>query len=246
MSQLKEILNRPEYVENIGLVYPITIKDYDDFQKPSKLLLYSKDHFRDVQKGIDVEISLYECIALMILQEENYQPYVNDLIRLFELTLHKEVEFNYDAFEFYIKDTNFIINKNTYGQYRDVVMRQNLIFSPKVYKNKFTQMIAEKVLMSKSKNSLDISFEDKISTVVTMSHKTFSDIENWSIYQLENVFQRILQLINYQNSMLFKTVSSEVPNPTHFAEKIDLHINPYDGLFKDKSKLNKLNQAIGK
>jgi hypothetical protein len=77
---------------------------------------------------------------------------------------------------------------------------------------------------------------------------SFNEIKEWTIYEVENQFQRIIKKNNYDNAMMFKCVSGEIPDPEHFASQIDLFKDPYAEAFKkgSTSGINKLNKSLGK
>lgn len=39
------IFGRPDIVDGIGLIHPVTLEDYDEFQDVSSFIYYSKAHF---------------------------------------------------------------------------------------------------------------------------------------------------------------------------------------------------------
>jgi hypothetical protein len=45
MNTVKYILGLPEYIERIGNVYPVKVKDYDVFMENADILMYNRQHF---------------------------------------------------------------------------------------------------------------------------------------------------------------------------------------------------------
>lgn len=249
---INSLLSGKEFLDEVGWIYPIRLKDYDQFQEVSNLLIYSMDFFKLDNPDIDKHFNLFGCLIYAKYKEVNGIPridskFISDMSLLIKLTTQKDVFFNYNSYSFDIVDTKYSINQNNYDAYREIVMNQNLIFEPKIYKNKYTQRIAAKVIKSRQVGQPNIQMEDKISTVVALTGVGFDQIKDYTIAQLEDQFNRVIKINNYQTSMLFKTVSTDVPNPDFFACHIDLHTNPYDTILThDRSGINKLNKALSK
>jgi hypothetical protein len=235
METLKYILGKSEYIEGVGEIHPIKLKDYDEFQDCSEPLYYSKNHFQ-----IEQEYFLLDAV-LMGIKDSNILP---KLEKLFSLTLKKAVFFIQEAnnYAFVIDDKHFISIHN-YDKVREVILKQNLLFEPKVYKDPLVQQWAMKVLEAKSKNSVKMEFEDMISTVATFSGKHYWDLAEYTIYQIKSEFYRISKMKGYDTSVAFRCVGADIPLDP-FAENIDMFKNPYDDVFKSKDKLNKLDSAM--
>lgn len=160
-----------------------------------------------------------------------------------------------DSFRFVIGDDTYgfinahnqIVNSINYELIRDTILNQNILFEPKIYKNPAVAKWATKVLEARGKNAPKITLEDKISTVSVMSGKHYWDLAEYTIYQLNYDFNRILKIKDYESQSLVlgnPYVDMSKVKINHFAESINLYENPYDTAFKDKGKLNKLNMAI--
>src|SRR3972149_6816608 len=106
---------------------------------------------------------------------------------------------------------------------------------------KLVQEWANKVLESRSRNSTKISIEDIITTVSVYKGKDYSELLNYTIYQIYADFYRIRKMKKYDTDTLFATVSSEKFTIEDFAEEINMFKSPYDDLFVSSDKLNKLN-----
>lgn len=239
-NSLKYIFAQPEYIEGIGNVYPVQLKDYDKFQECSNLLYISKNNF------LECDIPL---LGLIFMSAEqlgfNEQDLVSTFEKLFSLVLKKPVksQSNEEMFWFEIDESNNISFYN-YDVIRSVIMKQNLMFEPKIYKDKLVQEWANKVLESRTKNSVKITIEDFITTVKNYDGLTYEQIEEQTIYQLYADFYRIGKMKEFEKSCLFATVSTEPISIEHFAKNLDMWKSPYDDLFVDSSKLNKLNTTV--
>lgn len=238
---LNHIFGKPTYIDSVGNIYPVRMKDWDKFEENVRPLLLTKKHFQ-----IEENIPLLDLIVSLGFQEYTV---INNLESIFKIVLRTEnVVFVFDEqrYAFIINEKSVIHNRN-YDEVRKVIMEQNLLFEPKVYKSKMMQEWAEKVLEARKKNAPNITLEEKINTIAAFNGKHYWDLEEYTIYQIEAEFARISAIKHYDTtSHLF---ARDYVNPAdikldHFAEKIDLFKNPYDDLFKSKDKLKNINKVL--
>ena len=247
METVKYIFGRPDYVDGIGLIYPVQMKNYDDFMSVANILCLSYEHFNvdEIKKDLHKEnIKLLDLVILSATQNQGYLGIYN-LTKALKLVLREDVRFNQVENTFNMKDGNKITRDN-YDQFREIVMTQNLLFTPKVYKNKKLQEWAEKVIKARAKSAIPSDIESQISTAALLTNKNFNEIEEWSIYQFNMQFNRALKLESYKTTIQYMLAGSQDVNLEHFAEIINLLKNPYDDIFKDKNsgKLKNLNSAL--
>ncbi|MDT0160274.1 hypothetical protein [Bacillus sp. AG4(2022)] len=237
---LANILQKPSQIDLIGDVYPVRVKDWDEFESYLSILMISKKHFNK-----DLDIPLLTGIVINLRDE----PIVEVLCGIFNILTRTDsftMEYLEDSVYFENKNKQIICDSN-YDLLREVALHQNIIFEPKIYKDPLMARWAEKALEAKSKNAANITFEDMITTIATYSSKHYWDIENYSIYQLKAEFQRITRLKVYDTNSL--TYGNSNVNPSevkldHFAESFDLYADPYKDLFKSKENLN-ISKALG-
>jgi len=266
MEKLKYIFAQPDYIEGVDKdnpisIFPVKLKDYDRFSEVSHLLHISKNHFEETE--CPLLMLVFMCMPQLNLTQEELVKKLEDT---FSIVTRKEVKFvsddktNFEGFiigfsegEDYetnnagikqIKLTNVqnknIIHTQNYEQIRDIIMKQNLIFEQKVYKNKLVQEWANKVLESRSKNSSKITMEDITTTVSVYKGKDYCELIEYTIYQIYADFYRIRKMKKYDTDTLFATVAEKI-TIEDFAEEINMFKSPYDDLFVDSSKLNKFN-----
>jgi hypothetical protein len=237
---LNHIFGKPKFVEGVGNIYPIRLKDWDEFEENCRPLLLTKKHFQ-----VEEDIPLLDLVVFGLRDEQ----VIKNLEIAFKLALRVEqVTFAYNEnYYFFMANENSIIHNGNYEEVKRIILEQNLLFEPKVYKDPLMQKWAEKVLEARRKNAPNITLEDKVSTVAALNGKHYWDLEEYTIYQLEMEFARICAVKNYdvQSHLLAR----DYVNPAdikldHFAEKIDMFKNPYDDLFKSKDKLKNINKAI--
>jgi hypothetical protein len=249
MESVKYILELPDLIEGIGEVYPVTMNYYDEFMNVANIICLSYDHFNldEISQTFDVEkdeIKLLDLIKLALSETlEGRQSFIL-LERIFSIVLRTEVKLDLETGSFIIDEHRSITSFN-YDQLREVIMAQNLLFQPKVYKNKTIQAWADKVLKARAKNSIDSSIEDMITTVSVVGKKSYKEIRDYTIYQLRASFNRILKYENYKESVIYRSSMGGGDIPVlHFAEKIDMFKSPYDDLFKEESSFKNINAAM--
>ncbi len=242
MSKLNHIFAQPEHVEGVGNIYPILLKDYDEFDECSKILYISKNHF------METELPL---LALMYLSHEQLGYSLQDLLisleRLFTLVAREKMDFyavDENLYIFANETQDRIVDFSNYEQVRKIIMKQNLMFEQKVYKNPKVQEWAMKVIKAKQKNAPNITVEDMITTVSGYKHIHYDEMqERYTVYQLYADFYRYRKTKRHDSDVIFRSVGDE-RTIEDFAESLDLFHNPYDDLFVSKDKLGKLNQAL--
>lgn len=255
------ILNKPTYVKGIGEIYPVRMIHYDEFMECANVISLTVDHFDvgEVRKifGIpdDEEIKLLDLITFMSASSEDGSPLpldnnptFNQMKNLFEIVLQKEV--TYQLTNEYGLTFNYgeggMIYRDNYDELRKVIMSQNLLFEPKVYKDKLMQQWADKVLKARAKGGIDIDIEEYLTTIAVMSGKHYWDLSRYTIYQIKHEFSRIVKFKAFDTNLAMIGHSEKI-GQDHYAEKTDVGKSPYEDLFVDKNKkLGKLNSSIEK
>lgn len=235
MDSLKYILGNPECIEGICEIYPIKLKYYDEFAQCSGILSYSKKH-------LQVEEQPNPLLDFLVFgfKDENI---VKHLEKLFSLVLKKEVFFIFENEKYaFIADENSIIHSGNYDQLREIIMKQNLLFEPKVWKDPLVAQYAKMVLETRSKNSVKMTIEDMVTTVAMFSGKSYEEISEFTIYQLKASFDRVDKLKSYDTTVAFKCVGVDVLLG-HYAEQLNMFEDPYKDIFKSKG--SKLGDALG-
>ncbi|MGZ9868116.1 hypothetical protein ACU3L3_06815 [Priestia endophytica] len=247
--QFNDIFGLPTEHEDVGNIYPILVKDSEEFDQYSGLLAQGKQHFPNKK-----DTPLLECIYTASEQEAT--PLILAYLgQLFKLVLRvKEIEIKHDGKHWYyliegstphvdsegnVKEK--IITVDNYDSIREIIMKQNLIVEPRFFKDPRVAKKAQSFLETKAKGGIEMTMEDKITTVSVWVGKTYEELSNYTIYQLESEFGRICQLADYQSQVLMMT------NPhadlkgvkfKHFAEKLNLMSDPFEGFMKKKGDLS--------
>jgi hypothetical protein len=248
LDDLKYIFAQPDYIEGVGYIYPIKLGNYEMFQEYSRILYVSKNHFLD--DSLPLLAFIFINAKYLGYTEEKLKKTFEDL---FSLVLRKDIKFCSDNKKFWFQTiqanknnkeelVQLDIGFNNYDQIRSIIMKQNLMFEQKIYRNPKVQEWANKVIEARSKNS-NITLTDIISTVSVYKGVSYEELKEYTLYQLYADFHRIRKMKNYEADVIFRSVSDKV-TIEDFAEEINLFNNPYDNLFVNKSKLSNINKAI--
>ncbi|MFW6002689.1 MAG: hypothetical protein ACOCQD_05050 [archaeon] len=237
---VSKLLGHPDFVEGVGNIYPVKLKDYDKFNANSDILYISKNNFEEVDLPL-----LFLILKGLESSGVSKDIVVQKMITILQIVLRKEdiQYFEQNSVMGFIIDEKNCIHYDNYDKVREIIMNQNLLFEPKVFKNKMVQEWAEKVLLAKTKNSANITFEDMIDTIHIYTGMPYSELEEETIYQIRRDFDRVCKIKKYETEVLYQTVDEKHRDVEHFAEQI-VFKNPYDDLFVKKDKLNKLDNAM--
>jgi hypothetical protein len=235
---INNLFGEPFFIEGIGNIYPIRLIDWEKFESVIPVILQSEKHFET-----NGEYPLLDILIRGISDE----AIVKSLEVIFQLALRNDdVKFVvYDdgnQYKFQIDDEHSITVDN-FPHIRNVIMQQNILFEPKIYRNPEIQKWAEKVLAARGKNAPNITIEEMLSTVSVFTGKHYWDLKDYTMYQLKSDFNRICKIEEYRTqSMVFANPYADLSKfkMDHFAEKIDMYKNPYDDVFKDKSTMKKI------
>lgn len=218
----------------------------------SKKLEEEIERFKNIPREM-LEISLQEAEdkeEIMnyydMAQKIKVVPDLENICKIFEMTIKKTVKYNKYANVFFIYDKkgNKIgtIDSNNFDKYREKVMEQNVIFEPKVMPSKKGQEIIDKEL-SRGGNECDI---EAIMSLVSIH--TGKNIANYTYYRLIADFNCIVREISYSEISNYNAngCTDKSGNPLSvpsLVENLGILNNPYDKLLK-KSKETELDKTL--
>lgn len=237
MSSIKNILGSPVTVEGVGDLFPVKVKDYEEFQLCSYPLYYSKAHFKNTEQFSLLDLIIYG------IRDDNV---ILSLERLFSLVMKKEVFFVSAENQYgFLIDEDHAINASNYEQVRQTIMKQNILHEQKVYENPLVQQWAEKVMAARAKSSNNLTLEDMITTVSVYKGLSYVEIADMTYYQLYADFQRIGKFKGYDTSIQMVCAGAKDVKVESYADSLEMYKSPYDDLFVNSGKLNDLNNAMG-
>lgn len=232
---IRDYLYLPEEVAGIGLIYPISILEWDEFSKlAQRFLLIGYDHLKYRLK-IKEEVKLMDFLIALCLNSDNEDERVKNLEsfkRLVEMTTRKEVRFMFDKISkewfFFLDETEngLQINRHNFDTFREIVMRQNLLFEPMVAPNEFAQQVLDEAIERMNRKGTPVDLESMLAVVSVMRGLTPDQLANYSYYQLRadyEVFQRIEsnRIIHLYRCQGGKGDDIEMVAP------LSIHENPY-------------------
>jgi len=230
MKNLKEfyILGLPIDTP-FGKCHFVKVKEYPDFLIYQNLLSISKDKILSIhkQQGYNIdeikdELSLFAWICLI----PDFRIMYGEL------------------FDFVFKEKGVfdkIETEEDFYSIRQLIMDMNCIKEEKEIKNPELKAWLEKGRELKAGDN-PIYFEDIVSSIVAYTGHTYEQVNEMTLYQLYMTFNRIAQLINYDTSTLFATVSTEKINIESWCKHIDFNVEKEEGMSREK--FEKLRKSI--
>jgi hypothetical protein len=249
------LLDKPCIIEGVKL-YPVKLKDFKEFEKYSKYICYSHEHL-----GItDYEISLLPCVIMsaMIGYKDGKQPnvleneqdrqlylyVVNEIAKMFSIVCREKMEYYPQLAEdgvnteicFSNLGKTMIIRPVDFDDIRTILLKQNVMFEPKIYESEMQRKWAEKVKKARSKKS-NSEIGEVINLVSCEKGVPYHDLDEYNVLQLYADYFRLINTKEAEAVTLFRTVAtdgSKLPN-IHFSDAIinKLYKNPDDDLFID-------------
>lgn len=215
------LFNEPCDIDDLGVIYPISVGDYKKLQNYIQYLIFSEKHLNLTKEakllnGIIVMIAGSKCKDANNLIELNEKIFIvlEEMAQLFSLLTKKNIIYIADKDGYIFKDNEETVNINNcnFDILRKIVLKMCLIKEPKIFKDKITQKWYEKALIAKRSKSPDIQFEDILITVSQDMKMSYEEIKNLNIFQLYSYYYRINHVENYKAITIFRTCSSKLPN----------------------------------
>lgn len=195
-----DIFGYPQEYKGL-LLYPIKIKDtkfrtllYQLFAQP-KLYIPNREVLKSsylkfliyvVQSSIKNEDICQNLIAFM-----EYATQIKEIALQYKEVPGKE---GLDSVILQLKIGEKIITEEEFDDIREIVLQQNGLTID--YVEEYNPEL-EAHLSFTLKNSTDITFEDEVFTFCAMMNVTMKDIENYTVYQFRQHFEKLLVLKEY-------------------------------------------------
>lgn len=217
--------DKPCQVDNI-LLYPIKVKDYQEFQEYLPFFTLSKKHL-GVKNGEKINL-LFSIIYLFAKSESGNAETIEEsimsalikLARAFSILTQKEIEFRMteDDFEFY--GDGILINEKNYNKIRKVILKMSLTKEPKIFEREIDRKWHEKAIKARMKDNPNLDLGEIVLIVSQDLKVNWKEIYNdFNIFQMYAYYYRQMQIYKYETTRLFATVSSDV-KPSNFADSI--------------------------
>lgn len=228
---LSNYLGQPYSQIGIGEIYPIKIKDFEMFSiLSSKYLIIGKETIKNrFNKDIPFLLDFY------LIEEEDKS--FSDIIKLFELTLQKEVTFikkEDGDYAFRVLDSSNEINKYNFELYREIVMSQNLQFEPYTFEDDMLQEWLELAREARARRSGDIDIESMCQLISICKGINPNELLEYTYYQLIAEYNRISLKDSQLYVMLLRSQGADEPMP-NVGKILDLNENPDATLIKKEN-----------
>ncbi|MGL4450750.1 MAG: hypothetical protein ACRCX8_18975 [Sarcina sp.] len=236
-----------EHME-IGNIYPVRIKDFKEFSKYIYLLKITKEKLQIEDSELsDLSIAIlgYTKVhtdELGLEFEDAYKLTVDNFIELIKIVTHKIFELGSigDEIAFICEedDRTFEISESNFSDFRDIVLKQNVVVEEKEYKDKVVNKWLKKARKAHSKDG-GIEFAEMLAVVKNHTGITYRDLAMENIFQLQLDFKTVVLNKSYDTSILFKTVTDKV-------ESVDYTKLNIEEMFEVKEYLTSASSVLGK
>ena len=226
---LCHILGTPMTVSGVGPVYPIRIKDFEEFA----MLQHIITDYNIKTLKLDEDINLFEFLLFTDIANGCKDNIINGITTILQLvTRNNNVIFDVQKGIFII-DQDHCLNSSNYEDFRQAVMKQNILFEPIVYPNEVMRIWAEKAKAAKAKKEKPITLEGVIRTVSVFTGKHYKDIAEYTIYQIFSDFYGVRKIKDFDFTTLLISQGAKI-NLSDYAEDIDMFKHPDENLFKNQ------------
>jgi hypothetical protein len=161
-------------------------------------------------------------------EKSQYQDILNGILKLFYMVTNIVPKYINEEFIFDI-DNDIKINRDNFYEFRDIVMKQNLLFEPRVAPDPESQAIIDRELERKN-GSGEFDIEAVISFVSTNCGG--ADLSNCTYYRLMCDYSAILRSKGYDTTSVYRANGCkmegdrDIPYPD-ISEHLPIKDNPY-------------------
>ncbi|MDC4245514.1 hypothetical protein [Clostridium perfringens] len=264
---LKDYFGQPDYIEGIGEIYPIKVLEYQEFQQLAQRYITIDKKALEIELGEEFkestlmlvlsQIKAYEIanddnrLALVgsneleqfkVLREAEYKLNIEDFEKVLKMILHKDVFYDEDGVRFKIQDEDILsekeINQENFDEFKKVVMRQNLLFTPLYYEDPILQSILMSLRENKAQESNSQFDLETICQVVSNEKKIPQyELQNFTYYMLIADYTRLSVIDNHDlgkqvKSSGFASEGFEIPKRD---EVVNLYKHPEDTMIEFNS-----------
>lgn len=228
---LKDYFGEPINAIGIGNIFPIKLVDIERFRElASNCLIIGKSTIKNRLKA-DIEY-LFEFYI------SNNESFIDDFKELLELSLRENIEVivkTYDNEEeelgFRVKDKSFEVNKYNFETFREICMKQNLLYEPTTEENDLLQEWLELARETRMRSAEEVDIESICQLVSVYKGINPAELKDYTYYQLIAEYSRISIIDAQQYVMLLRSQGVDEKLPTT-GKKLDLYRNPDDDLIK--------------
>jgi hypothetical protein len=233
----------PLYIENLELC-PITVRDIieigeNQYNSYLMLLIMPDKLFSNLLENLeginDAELSNINNFDILLLFCNIYSQLEIEILEGFKFFIKRDIKFNKieGYFEIINENDNFILNKDTYKQFIDIIKLQNYMIKSedeqKPVNKKAKELLEkqketrDKINKIKSNNAAPLNISDYISIIISKSYEM--DVKkclDMTIYALFDYIERQALIDNYNVGVkqLLAGAKTEEVNLKHWLSKL--------------------------
>ncbi len=237
---MKDYFGEPDYIDTIGYIYPIGISEWSEFSSLAyKYFMFSNDFIKYKLKITDGSLRVFDYLFLMMIANEDVQvrtTILSELEKLLSLILKEDVKGyiskNKHEYFFMIGDSDKKINRDNFDAFKQIVLRQNLMFEPIFAPNEHSQKYIDKAIAVLSRGNTSVDIEAMLVYVSNAKKLHPSELKNYTYYQLRADCEMEMRKEANRDTNLFRSQGCDVSS-VNLLEELSIHKNPYgkDALF---------------
>lgn len=290
---------QPYNMEGVGNIYPIKLKDYDEFYELANKIIVNdikninnllRIRFQTLQQEGKIDrfekfkrIPYYHLFDFIIHTNNEFEKkrneiitYINnikqellnnkennkeevlsmikdynekiptsDLNKLLYMLLKKETKIVNNEILIYDK-SNICgkITKDNFYQFRDIVMKNNLLYEPLIGYDKESNDLINQALKSKLNNNKKSSRESIMICVSLHKHLSDEELMNYTMYRLMADYNMISREHYNELYFIIKAVADGKMDIPDLGEDLELYKNPYDSIMQQHDGYNDLDKKL--
>ena len=162
---------------------------------------------------------------IKIAEMSKYENILNNILNLFYMVTKIIPIYTEQEFIFQYENNQYIIDRENFYEFREIVMQQNVLFEPRVAPDPESQMYID----SENKNNNEFDLEAIISFI---SVNCGLDVSNYTYYRLLSDYTTKLKTISYEGVSIYrangcKTQGNKDIEYPNMAEHLSMKDNPY-------------------
>jgi hypothetical protein len=229
-----------EYTINLIKQYELSKKDLDD--KVKFLEGIPKEELNEFLKD-NKESAEY----VNVIKDYSINGIENGIYTMLEMLLKKKVLLIGNQIA--ILDNGVVtgfINESNFDEFREIVMKNNLLYKPLIGFNKVSNDAIQKVVTSRSEKSKPHSIESILATISVNKNISDEELQEYTRYRTMADFTTITRQHFNQFYFIMKSVGCEGIEINDLSEEMKLYNNPYDGILQKHNGYNSLDAKLKK
>lgn len=229
-----------EYIVHLIKQYEVSKKDLDD--KVKFLDNISKDELNEFLKD-NKESKGY----VDVIRDYSINGIENGIYIMLEMLLKKKVLLIGNQIA--ILDNGVVtgfINESNFDEFREIVMKNNLLYKPLIGFNKVSNDVIQKTIEAKSNKGKPSSIESILATISVNKNISDEELQEYTRYRTMADFTAITRQHFNQFYFVMKSVGCEGIEINDLSEEMSLYNNPYDGILQKHNGYNSLDTKLKK